>query len=219
MEVDHIFICTKPKAPEADILIEFGLCEGKSNTHPGQGTANRRFFFQNAMLELLWVEDVDEVQSELTSPMKLYERCFGADDTISPFGIAFRPSTTDEKILFNTWDYHPMYLPESLKIQVAHGVPITEPLFFYLSFAKRNELENKQSSEPCEHHIPLRNLTKVSISNNSASELSEVAKVLNNLDDFHIGLSTKNLLELEFDNALGENSKDFRPELPLIIKW
>jgi hypothetical protein len=28
--------------------------EDSSNTHPGQGTANRQFFFNNAYLELLW---------------------------------------------------------------------------------------------------------------------------------------------------------------------
>jgi hypothetical protein len=40
-------------APEAERIAAFGLCEGPSNVHPGQGTANRRFFFRNAMLELL----------------------------------------------------------------------------------------------------------------------------------------------------------------------
>ena len=45
MEVDHIYICTDYKAPAGELLKEFGLTEGTSNTHPGQGTANRRFFF------------------------------------------------------------------------------------------------------------------------------------------------------------------------------
>ncbi len=124
MEVDHIFICTQAGAPEAEALLEFGLIEGEPNKHLGQGTANRRFFFHNAMLELLWVEDIDEVQSELTKPMKLYERCFPTDDTVSPFGIAFRPSDIKEEVSFEAWDYHPMYLPDSLKIQVATNAPI-----------------------------------------------------------------------------------------------
>jgi hypothetical protein len=38
------------------------LTEGTPNIHPGQGTANRRFFFRNAMLELLWVNDEQFVQ-------------------------------------------------------------------------------------------------------------------------------------------------------------
>lgn len=54
-EVDHVFVSASRGAPEARKLIELGLLEGSPNRHPGQGTANRRFFFANAMLELSWV--------------------------------------------------------------------------------------------------------------------------------------------------------------------
>ena len=57
VELDHLFVCTVPGAPEAEELVRFGLREGPSNQHLGQGTANRRFDFANAMIELLWVRD------------------------------------------------------------------------------------------------------------------------------------------------------------------
>jgi hypothetical protein len=63
-EIDHVLIFTSVGAPEAEPLIAFGLTEGSRNRHPGQDTANLRFFFDNAMLELLWVESRDEAQSE-----------------------------------------------------------------------------------------------------------------------------------------------------------
>jgi len=69
--LDHLFVCLSRGAPEADNLTRFGLIEGPRNIHPGQGTANRRFFFENAMLELSWVEDPDEAQNEQTAPTKL----------------------------------------------------------------------------------------------------------------------------------------------------
>ncbi|MDJ0592016.1 MAG: hypothetical protein QNJ72_18845 [Pleurocapsa sp. MO_226.B13] len=56
IELDHLFICSQVNAPEIDRLLDLGLVEGSSNTHPGQGTANRRIFFANLMLELAWVE-------------------------------------------------------------------------------------------------------------------------------------------------------------------
>jgi Glyoxalase-like domain len=59
-ELDHVSICVAAGAPEADELIRFGLIEGAANRHPGQGTANRRFFFAGAFLELLWVDDPAE---------------------------------------------------------------------------------------------------------------------------------------------------------------
>jgi hypothetical protein len=39
--------------PEVELFAAFGLTEGAPNTHPGQGTACRRFFFRNAYLELV----------------------------------------------------------------------------------------------------------------------------------------------------------------------
>ena len=71
VELDHVFVCVAPDAPEADLLVAFGLLEGTPNTHPGQGTANRRFYFRNAMLELVWVRDEDEAQSPLIAPTRL----------------------------------------------------------------------------------------------------------------------------------------------------
>jgi hypothetical protein len=74
VELDHIFICTEVGAPEADQLVAFGLAEGTSNVHPGQGTTNRRFFFHNAMLELLWVREEQEARSPPITPARLWER-------------------------------------------------------------------------------------------------------------------------------------------------
>lgn len=55
MQLDHFFILTSPGAPEADALVQLGLIEGTSNAHPGQGTANRRFFFANTTIEFLYI--------------------------------------------------------------------------------------------------------------------------------------------------------------------
>jgi Glyoxalase-like domain len=60
LELDHLFIFTSVGAREVEQLLKFGLTEGEPNTHPGQGTACRRFFFHNAYLEFLWVHDEQE---------------------------------------------------------------------------------------------------------------------------------------------------------------
>lgn len=52
MELEHIFIFTNVPEQAAQLLQQFGLREGTFNIHPGQGTGCRRFFFQNACLEL-----------------------------------------------------------------------------------------------------------------------------------------------------------------------
>ena len=80
IELDHVFVCTAPEAPEARELSQFGLREGPPNQHPGQGTACRRFAFQNAMLELLWVTDKEEATSEKTRGTLLWERWTGRSE-------------------------------------------------------------------------------------------------------------------------------------------
>ncbi len=62
MEIDHIFICVNDDGRGADALKALGLVEGTPNVHPGQGTANRRFFFRNSFIELLHLTDESEAQ-------------------------------------------------------------------------------------------------------------------------------------------------------------
>src|SRR5262249_19010301 len=111
IELDHIFICSSPDGLEAACLTTFGLTEGAPNIHPGQGTACRRFFFRNAFLELLWVSDSSEAQSEISRPIHLWERWAGRADHACPFGLGFRPApANDGKLPFSAWEYRPAYL-------------------------------------------------------------------------------------------------------------
>lgn len=220
MEVDHIYICTDYKAPAGDLLKEFGLTEGISNTHPGQGTANRRFFFHNFMLELLWIENLEEVKSNLTKPMRLFERCSKKDKNISPFGIGFRPTNEkDKKASFPVWDYHPIYLPDFLKIQVAADTPLSEPMFFYLSFVERQDKYPSEKIENMEHKLPLKEVTEIKIHINQKEIFSEAAEIINRTDNLFLIKDEENYLELTFDNYTFKKEKDFRPDIPLIIRW
>src|SRR5262245_14202678 len=103
--LDHLFICTSIDAPGAERLVEFGLAEGEPNVHPGQGTECRRFFFRNAYLELLWVKDPNEAQSDLVRPTCLWERWSRRESGSNPFGLCFRPAADlAGRPPFPTWD-------------------------------------------------------------------------------------------------------------------
>jgi len=220
MQIDHIYICTEPNAPAGDLLKAFGLVEGSSNIHIGQGTANRRFYFHNLMLELLWVENLEEVRSELTKPMRLYERCLSSKNNISPFGIAFRPTMgKTESVPFPVWNYHPIYLPDFLKIQVADNTPLNEPMYFYLNFATRQDETPIERREPMEHNVPLKEVTSVKVHVNKECSLSESACILNRANVLSIEQDKEHFIELTFNNGLLNQSKDFRPDLPLLLNW
>jgi hypothetical protein len=127
--VDHVFICCSAGGPEAEALTRLGLKEGSANTHPGQGTACRRFFFANAYLELLWVGDPMEARSEAVLPARLWERWSKRGDAACPYGIVFRPAddTTDVRAPFESWSYEPQYVPPGLPMESLTAVTVWRP--------------------------------------------------------------------------------------------
>ena len=70
-----------------------------------------------------------------------------------------------------------------------------------------------------EHNIPLKELTYAKIHVNLDAMLSETAHILDRLDNLLIEQGKEHLLELEFDNGRLKQSKDFRPDVPLIFRW
>ncbi len=217
MKLDHIFICTKEGAPEAELLKAFGLSEGSNNIHPGQGTANRRFFFHNVVLELLWLENPAEAQSELTNPTGLYERCSLVNKNISPFGFCFWPSDNTEKSApFPAWKYSPTFFPKPLAVEIGKA-PLEEPMWFFISFLTKPGPED--SKEPWNHDIGFKELTKVTVSIANTSGLSVPANKANSLDGFNVKQDSSHLMELEFDAGTRGEVHDFRPSLPLVLRW
>ena len=218
LTVDHVFICTGRGAPAADRLRQFGLTEGSPNTHPGQGTACRRFFFQNAMLELLWVEDVAEAQSEQTRRTQLWERWSEAGRSASPFGIILRPASgTREACPFPSWEYRPASMPD-LALHIATGTGLNEPMWCYLETGRPPTEAPPERRQPLDHPSRLREITSVRV---VSPHLNETSLTVAMARDKVIALDTglDHLLELTFDGTSPTNHRDFRPDLPLVFRW
>lgn len=219
MEIDHIFICVAPGAHEAEALKEFGLTEGTTNLHPGQGTTNRRFFFKNAYIELLYLIDLEEIRSELTKPTQLFERLTSRGDDVSPFGICFRPSAgTEEKVPFSSWSYKPTYLPENMKIYIGNA-PLNEPMWFFLPFGSRPDNAPSERQHPIEHQKGFGEITSVRVTIPGNSNLSNPALCSTDVEGFELVEGNTHLIQIGFDNERNDCSHDFRPILPLVFSW
>ncbi len=220
-ELDHLFIYTTVGAPAAEQLIQFGLTEGSANSHPGQGTANRRFFFHNLMLELLWVHDAGEAQSELTRPTYLWDRWDSLATNACPFGICLRPSGLDSgQRPFPSWDYHPLYLPPPLSIAVATNASVlTEPMLFYLAFAQRPDRYPADKAQPLIHRAGFREVTRVTLTLPGQLPLSEALQGVVDAGLISIQSGQEYWLEIGFDHQLQGQHRDFRPALPLTLSW
>lgn len=221
-ELDHLFICTDIGAGEADRIISFGLVEGSSNTHPGQGTANRRFFFHNAMLELLWVHNPEEAESERVRLTRLWERWTNRKDGACPFGICLRPATgSTDTVAFSSWAYHPPYLPETMSIAVGSNSDVlTEPMLFQIPIAKRPDSYPAEKLEPLEHALGIHEITRVELVSPAANNpSSELQAVIDNTHQLKLRLGAEYFVELGFDGEMQGQRRDFRPGLPLIMSW
>jgi Glyoxalase-like domain len=220
-EFDHLFICTDIGACEADRLVSLGLVEGSSNSHPGQGTTNRCFFFRNAMLEFLWVCDPEEARSELIRPTRLWERWANRQDGACPFGVCLRSTTNDgESIAFPSWAYRPPYLPEPLSIAVGtNSCVLTEPMLFQTPYGKRPDRYSTEKAQPLDHHLCLREITRVELISPAANHPSPELQAVLNTDRVKLRAGVGYCVELGFDGEVQGHQADFRPGLPLIISW
>jgi hypothetical protein len=116
MEIDHIFMFVERDGPELAQLKGLGLVETYRREHPGQGTANVCFCFDNMFVELLWMDDP---VASLTDPFVrtgLEPRSRWHTAATCPFGIAWRGDAIGA---IKTWDFAPPYLPNGVTINVA----------------------------------------------------------------------------------------------------
>jgi len=218
-ELDHIFLMTAMDSPSGDRLIKSGLVEGSSNIHPGQGTANRRFFFRNAMVELLWVHNPAEAQSEITEKMRLWERWQGRENPqICPFGICLRSVEKSGAIAFPTWDYRPAYLPPNLSIFVGTNSDIlSEPMLFQTPFGKRPDQFSAEKAQPLDHPSGLREVTRLELVMPNIENLSPVMQAVIATGQIHLRQGEQFCLNLIFDDQRQNQTIDLRPALPLVI--
>jgi len=203
-ELDHVFLCVSNNAPEASALAAFGLREGRANTHPGQGTACRRFPLHNAYLELLWVNDPTEEQSAAIKPAHLWERWVGREGAACPFGIGFRPiADVSGSPPFSAWEYRPPYLPGSWSFQVATNAgALAEPMLFYLTFGQRPDSRPGARPQDLENPAGLREITRVQLIGPPAADPSPALASVSNAGLVEMREGAAHLVELGFDGEV-----------------
>jgi len=214
IELDHLFVCAAPGAPEAEKFIQFGLLEAPPNQHPGQGTACRRFALANAMIELLWVSDPSEAQNQSTRTTLLWERWSARDSDASPFGICLRPGNPQEAggPPFPAREYRPDYLPGPLVMHIGEA-GVKEPMWVYMSFMKRVQREHWFN----EHLIGIREITGLTLTT-TAPLCSAVSQKVLESGVLSARTATSHLLEIEFDGKPRNERIDFRPDLPIVFR-
>jgi hypothetical protein len=218
-ELDHLFVWVSRGGKEAEALTEFGLSEGTPNEHPGQGTACRRFFFRNAYLELLWVNDPAEAQSAIISPMHLWERWSARGQAVCPFGFVFRPGENGpDAVPFPASEYRAPYLPEPLSFQVGTNAEVlAEPLLFYLPFSRRPD--SPSTAQVREHAADLHEMTRIELVSPYTVHPSPAFKAAMDAGLVRVRTGNEYSVQIGFDRESNGQVADFRPALPILFYW
>ncbi|PCI88020.1 MAG: glyoxalase-like domain protein [Hyphomicrobiales bacterium] len=221
LKIDHLLICIDAPEKMAKILTDFGLIEGESNSHFGQGTSNRRFYFNNIYLELLYLDDPEAAQSPLTKPIKIFQRFLPKTTNISPFAVCFYADNqikNNDKFdinKFKNWSYKPKYLPSPLKIDILEA-PISEPMYFFLDFISS---DSRKKHKKFKHKTGFKNVTNIKYHTPHHHLDSDIKTYISEHNLLEYIANDTHIFHLEFDAGAQGKTHDFRPDLPLIFSW
>lgn len=205
----HIFILVETEALVAEELVSIGMPEAPPNVHQGQGTSNRRFFFSNCALELLWIHDVLEAENGLGKNMLLVKR--SQDPQASPFGIILHGGEREDSKPFPGWAYQPAYFEQPWTFHVgANSSNILEPLCVYAPFLPQNSALS--ATQPFSFVSHVKVIT-------TSTPLSPVLESIDSVDEISVEVGFQHLMIVSFGNGAMGNTKDFRPRMPLIVHW
>jgi hypothetical protein len=210
LQFDHVFIITTPGAVAGDKLRALGMVEGASNTHAGQGSANRRFFLNGLMLELLFIADAEEAATGAGRKLGLLQRSEHA--SASPFGIIARVADPAQTPAFESWRYQPDYFPAGLCFFVgANADVLQEPLCICMPPelpVNRSVSDDNQSwlFTSAEFTVPVTHYSSV---------LQHFAQI----DGVSVVQGERHHLHLTFNRGTGSKAADLTPALPLSINW
>ncbi|WP_400191161.1 VOC family protein [Hymenobacter sp. B81] len=156
MELHHLFIFTDDQGQVADELLALGFAEGSRRVHPGQGTANRKFYFENGYLEVLWVHNAAELDSAPVRAVGLGLRARPQDTGYSLLGLCVVRDAASDRLFTGAQHYQPEYFPPGLAIDVLPNTDHpTLPWTFRLPFPG----QTPHDAEPLQHPNGVARLT------------------------------------------------------------
>lgn len=218
-ELDHIFVCTPHRMQALEALTAAALNPGPNRVHKGQGTANDCFYFENAYLELLWLNDETEIRSLTVEPLGLWERIQWRETGACPYGIAVRPAIGFDVAALESWPYRASYLPAGTSMPILTARASTkQPLVFVPPGSRPPCDYPPERRAPLVHRGRPRRISSVTVEvpENEARRRGAALESLWGIA--RIASTGRYHMSVELDGGRGEIS-DLRPLLPLEIRW
>jgi hypothetical protein len=223
LELDHAYLVVPPGAAAAiQALRQAGIhVDTETVRHDGEGTTSIAAFFENAYLELLWVDSSVTVDSAHQRDLTDFRRAASWRETgASPFGIGLHfqaGSPADLGIPFRL-DPIPDTQPPAAYVLLRQPAESLAPDVFimpddravttWLDRFRRREPE--QFAHPAGFHRMTRVIVHTALGQYPASARLDLRRV-------RFADSPTAFLEVEFDDGVRGQIWDLRPRLPLIL--
>jgi hypothetical protein len=225
VELDHVFIVVTPgAASEIAALRAAGLNipSEKPRKHEGQGTASIAAYFENAYLELIWVDSTVSVNPELARTAQWFRDASAwRTNRHSPFGLGLRRLPGDTAALpvpvereAASW----LRPGEAYELLRQAADTMAADLFVVpASTAVPSWIARAREREPAlwQHPRGGREITHLRF-HGLAQQQPAALRVVRPLR-VEVAEAPAALLELEIDKAARGERVDLRPTLPLVI--
>jgi hypothetical protein len=226
--IDHVWIMVSTGAPEREALKKAGFTISPLlNQHEGQGTASVTAEFQNAYLELMWVEPTVPVAPGAERAVEKFRNRTGwRSNGWCPIGIGMRRTTEEEpKFPFPTWSVSPGWLPTGSAIEILIARDDTKSPSLFITpraLAVDPKTDAKGARGPASvfvHPLGVKRLTGVRLIAPPTYTAVEPLEYLEKAGVIGAKSGKEWAVELTFDGGRKRQTKDLRSQLPLVVKY
>jgi hypothetical protein len=227
LEFDHVWIVVARDAPERAALEKAGLkISPDVNRHDGQGTASITADFQNSYIELIWPDPTVSVAPGAERGVEKFKnRMNWRTSGWCPIGIGLHRVGTATPLPFPTWTIAPDWMPKGTAIEILTSRDDTKsPSFFIepdvLAVKERGKTDkNDPKSRSLQHGIGVKRITEIRLVKPKGYQPVAAFAYLEKARIFQSSEGNEWVVEITFDGGQKSQTKDLRPDLPLVIHY
>ena len=232
LEFDHVWIVVSRDAPERAALERAGLkISPDVNRHDGQGTASISAEFLNAYLELMWPDPTVSVAPGAERGVEKFKnRMNWRASGWCPIGIGLHRSGPATPLPFPTWTIAPDWMPKGTAIEILTARDDTKSPSFFIEppvLAVKDEANRKidnanptrTASPASAHPIGVERVTDIQLIRPKEYQPVAAFAYLEKAGIFKTTEGKEWAIEITFDGGRKAQTKDLRPDLPLIIHY
>jgi hypothetical protein len=220
LEFDHVWIVVTRDAPERTALERAGLkISSQVNRHDGQGTASITAEFLNSYIELMWPDPTVSVAPGAERGVEKFKnRMNWRTSGWCPISVGLHRVGPSAPLPFPTWTIAPDWMPKGTAIEILTARDDTKsPSLFIEPDVLSVEAQTNRKID--NHPIGVERITAIQIIKPKEYQPVPAFSFVEKAGVFKSSEGTAWAIEVTFDGGRKAQTKDLRPDLPLIIHY